>query len=62
MLKRNINFCKLRGNINLDEYYLAINLKGTKKKNMPRASKEEHHTAPAKEELVVIKFALRIQI
>ena len=34
--------CKLSGNIELDEYYLAINLKGTKKKNMPRAVSYTH--------------------
>ena len=39
-LKEIINSCKLSGSIELDEYYLAINLKGTKKKNMPRASKK----------------------
>ena len=39
-LKEIINSCKLSRNIELDEYYLAINLKGTKKKNMPRASKK----------------------
>ena len=30
---------KLTGNIELDEYYLSVNLKGTKKENMPRISK-----------------------
>lgn len=29
----------LTGNIELDEYYLSVNLKGTKKENMPRISK-----------------------
>lgn len=31
---------KLSGNIELDEYYLSINLKGTKAKDMPRISKK----------------------
>ena len=31
---------KLEGDMELDEYYLSINLKGTKKENMPRASKK----------------------
>lgn len=30
---------KLSGNIELDEYYLSVNLKGTKSENMPRISK-----------------------
>lgn len=30
----------LSGNVELDEYYLSINLKGTKEGNMPRASKK----------------------
>lgn len=37
----NILSCdKLSGEIELDELYLSINLKGTKKENMPRASKK----------------------
>ncbi len=39
-LKNIINSFKLNGKIELDEYYLPINLKGTKKENMPRASKK----------------------
>ena len=57
-LKEIINSCKLSGNIELDEYYLAINLKGTKKKNMPRASKKRTSHGTSKRELVVTKFVL----
>lgn len=47
-LRHKIMFClkeiiasfKLHGQIELDEYYLSINLKGTKKENMPRISKK----------------------
>ena len=43
---KQINKEKLSGNIELDEYYLSINLKGTKTKDMPRISKkrETHGT------------------
>ena len=36
-LKEIINSCKLSGNIELDEYYLAINLKGTKKEKYAKS-------------------------
>ena len=39
-LKDIVNSFKLNGEIELDEYYLSINLKGTKKENMPRYSKK----------------------
>lgn len=39
-LKVIVNSFKLSGEIELDEYYLSINLKGTKKEDMPRASKK----------------------
>lgn len=39
-LKSIVKSFKLNGVIELDEYYLSINLKGTKKKNMPRMSKK----------------------
>lgn len=39
-LKDIINSFKLNGQIELDEYYIPINLKGTKKENMPRISKK----------------------
>lgn len=39
-LKDIINSFALSGEIKLDEYYTSINLKGTKKENMPRASKK----------------------
>lgn len=39
-LKDIIKSFKLNGTIELDEYYLSINLKGTKKENMPRISKK----------------------
>ena len=38
-LKSIIQSFQLNGKIELDEYYLAINLKGTKTENMPRLSK-----------------------
>ena len=40
MLFRSRENVKLEGEIELDEYYLSINLKGTKPKDMPRASKK----------------------
>lgn len=39
-LKNIINSFILNGDIKLDEYYTSINLKGTKKENMPRMSKK----------------------
>lgn len=39
-LKSIIKSFKLNGVVELDEYYLSINLKGTKKENMPRMSKK----------------------
>lgn len=39
-LKDIVNSFKLNGKIELDEYYLSINLKGTQKEKMPRASKK----------------------
>lgn len=39
-LKSIIDSFMLKGNIELDEYYISINLKGTKKENMPRYSKK----------------------
>ena len=39
-LKSVINSFKLNGKIELDEFYLSINLKGIKKENMPRKSKK----------------------
>lgn len=39
-LKSIVQSFKLNGDIELDEYYLSINLKGTKSKNMPRLSKK----------------------
>ena len=39
-LKSIIQSFKLNGKIELDEYYLSINLKGTKTENMPRISKK----------------------
>lgn len=38
-LKDIVNSFKMKGIIELDEYYLSINLKGTKSQNMPRISK-----------------------
>ena len=39
-LKDIVNSFNLSGEMELDEYYLSINLKGTKKENMPRISKK----------------------
>ena len=39
-LKDIVDSFKLHGEVELDEYYLSINLKGTKSENMPRASKK----------------------
>lgn len=39
-LKDIVDSFNLNGTIELDEYYLSINLKGTKKENMPRYSKK----------------------
>ena len=39
-LKDIVNSFNLCGEMELDEYYLSINLKGTKKENMPRISKK----------------------
>lgn len=39
-LKDIVESFKLNGVIELDEYYVSINLKGTKKENMPRMSKK----------------------
>ncbi len=39
-LKSIIQCFQLNGKIELDEYYLSINLKGTKTENMPRLSKK----------------------
>lgn len=39
VLKEKRNNTKLTGDMQLDEYYLSINLKGTKPENMPRISK-----------------------
>ena len=39
-LKDIVNSFNLSGEIELDEYYLSINLKGTKRENMPRVSKK----------------------
>lgn len=43
-LKSFIEKIKLSGEMELDEYYLSINLKGTKAENMPRASKKRNNT------------------
>ena len=40
VLKEIINSFRLKGEVKLDEYYLSINLKGTRKEKMPRASKK----------------------
>lgn len=47
-LKQIINNKKLKGISQLDEYYLPINLKGTKQKNMPRASKRRQRNGTGK--------------
>ena len=39
----------LTGNIELDEYYLSVNLKGTKKQNMPRISKKRKRHGTGKQ-------------
>lgn len=39
-LKSIIKSFKLNGEVELDEYYLSINLKGTRSQNMPRSSKK----------------------
>jgi len=39
-LKSIVDSFKLKGEIELDEYYLSINLKGTKQQDMPRRSKK----------------------
>ena len=41
-LKDIIKSIKLNGDIELDEYYLSINLKGTKTEDMPRMSKKKN--------------------
>lgn len=40
---------KLSGNIELDEYYLSINLKGTKEEDMPRISKKRKKKGTGKQ-------------
>lgn len=44
-LKRFVGNIKLSGNIQSDEKYFSINLKGTKKENMPRYSKKRTSTS-----------------
>lgn len=46
-IKNIVNSIKLSGSIELDELYLSINLKGTKKQNMPRASKKRTSSGTA---------------
>lgn len=41
-LKKFVENIRLSGNIQSDEKYFPINLKGTKKENMPRYSKKGH--------------------
>lgn len=48
-LKQQREETKLSGNIELDEYYLSINLKGTKKQNMPRISKKRKKNGTGKQ-------------
>ena len=43
-LKKYVKNIKLRGNVQSDEKYFKINLKGTKQKNMPRFSKKRTST------------------
>ena len=43
-LKKYVKSIKLHGNVQSDEKYFKINLKGTKKKNMPRFSKKRTST------------------
>lgn len=52
---------KLFGEVEADEIYKSINLKGLKKENMPRASKPELLKEQQHKELVVIKFVLLLQ-
>ena len=47
-LKSTRTNAKLSGDMELDEYYLSINLKGTKKENMPRASKKRKSSGSSK--------------
>lgn len=47
-LKQIINNKKLKGTSQLDEYYLPINLKGTKSENMPRISKRRQKNGTGK--------------
>ena len=56
-LKNIVNNKELKGTSQLDEYYLPINLKGTKPENMPRISKKGRKTELEHLELVNIPFA-----
>lgn len=56
-LKNIVNNKKLKGTSQLDEYYLPINLKGTKPENMPRISKKGRKMEQEHLELVNIPFA-----
>lgn len=47
---------KLNGEVETDEIYKSINLKGTKPKNMPRFSKPRTSKGTTSRELAVIKF------
>ena len=55
-LENFINNIILSGEIQSDEKYFTINLKGTKPNNMPRYSKKEHQHHHHIEALVIIKF------
>lgn len=51
---------KLHGKVEVDEYYISINLKGTKKENMPRFSKPRKTKGNSIRGIIVIKFALKV--